>query len=84
MIEIITSVRESEGMKYINLDKDEIDTSIEYSDCENSDYKIEVVDMNGCYECVGESMDCTIKVTRKSDGIFGFVTFDGHYDSWND
>ena len=84
MLEIITEVRESEGYRYIDLDKDEIDTSIEYSNCENSEYKIEVVQTNGGYEGAGEEMDCTLKVTRKSDGFFGFVTFNGHYDSWND
>lgn len=84
MLEIITEVRDSEGYRYINLNTDDIDTSIEYSNCENSQYKIEVVDQNGGNEGDGEAMDCTIKVMRKSDDIFGFVTFYGHYDSWND
>lgn len=84
MIKIITEFRESVNLEFIDLEDSEIDYGIIYSHGENNNYKIEIVDENGGYEGDGERMDFTLKITRKSDNTYGYLTFYGYYDSWND
>lgn len=83
MLDAINSVRVSNDMRKIKFNSDQIDTDIEECEIENENYILEEVDKNGGYEGKGEEMDLTIKITRKLDSDYGFITFDGYYDSWD-
>ena len=84
MVKAINEVRQDLGMNYISLENDEIDDCILYTEGSNKYYIIVKMQENGGYEGDGEYMDFTLKIERLSDGEFGYLTFEGRYDSWND
>lgn len=49
---------------------------------ESSNYSIEIAESRGG-EGDGAQMFCTIKFTRKSDNIVGYLEFSGRYSSWD-
>lgn len=84
MLRAINAVRVHNSKKVIDFERSEITTNIEYLDDENDEYNVECVDTIGGNEGDGEDMECTIKVTRKEDNSFGYLTFYGYHNSWTD